>query len=229
MCSPLVGIGAQSLGAGMAALGSMYAASAQRSALRSQARIADINATIVDEAARGTVRAGTIQESRVRMAGEQAKSRAIAQTAGRGIALDSASVQARLTGTDLVTEVDAATVRANAMREALGQRFEADNLRADARSARAAAAGISPGMALATSLIGSAGQIAKSVSAINKQTANTDAGSSLQSTSNTVNASLNNFTPESKDVDWSNVFGTPVKQGRVFIDEYPIEGSRYGG
>lgn len=164
MCSPaLASLGASSFGVGMSSVGALFQASSQRSALRSQARIAEINARLSDEAGRNAVAAGNTQESRIRLAGEQAKATQTATMASRGIDIaNSNTALARLTGTDLITDVDANTVRANALREAWGHRIDASNQRAGARSARATASSISPGMAFATSLVSGAGQVAAS-------------------------------------------------------------------
>lgn len=170
MCSPTLAMGGQAFGAGMSAFGSFFQAKADKSALRSQARILDINAGVQENVARQTIAAGTVEESRVKLKGAQVKGRQIAEYASRGIDIaGSDSALAVLTGTDLITDVDAATIRANAMRAALGQRFEASNMRARATSARASAASISPGLALGTSLIQSAGQVAKSWYAFDKE------------------------------------------------------------
>ena len=170
MCSVgMASLGAQSFGAGMSFVGSMYAAQMQKDQLRSQARIAEINAQVSDNNARQIVRAGTIEESRVKMAGSQAKSQQIAQLTSSGIDIaGSNTALARLTGTDVITEVDATTVRSNALRAAWGQRFESIGLRNQARSANATANSISPGLAGFTSLINSAGSVASSWYGLNK-------------------------------------------------------------
>jgi hypothetical protein len=156
-------MGAQAFGVGMSSVGAIFGALMQKDMLRSQARLADINAGIADSNARNITRAGTIEESRVKLAGSQAKATQRAQIASSGVDIaNSNTALARLTGTDLITEVDANTVRANATRAAWGQRFEAGNLRRAATSARATASSISPGLVGATSLINGASQVAAS-------------------------------------------------------------------
>lgn len=163
-------IGTQAAGAAQSAFGSMFQAKAQKANLESQARLADINAGVIENDARRVTGAGVIEESRIRLAGAQAKSSQMAQLASSGVDIaGSPSAQARLNGTDYITEVDANTVRANALRAAWGQRFEAVNMRNTARSARASAASISPGMAFASSLISGAGQVASSWYAMGKE------------------------------------------------------------
>lgn len=164
MCNPAVAsLGAQSFGVGMSTVGSIFAASSEKSRLRSMARLAEINATIADNASRNAIRVGTIEESRVKLATAQAKSVQRTQMASSGIDIaGSNTALARLTGTDVIGEVDANTVRANALRAAWGHRFEAGNMRRQATSARASASSISPLLAGVTSLINGAGQVAAS-------------------------------------------------------------------
>lgn len=164
MCNPgLASLGAQSFGVGMSAVGSFFAAATERDRLRHQARMAEINAGVVDSAARNTIRVGTIEESRVKLATAQAKGAQRAHLASSGVDIaGSNTALARLTGTDVIGEVDAQTLRSNALRAAWGQRFEAGNLRRQANSFRASAASISPMTAGLTSLINGAGQVAAS-------------------------------------------------------------------
>lgn len=162
-------MGAQSFGAGMSFVGSIIGAQMQKDQLRSQARIAEINAEVADSNARQITRAGTIEESRVKLAGAQAKGEQRAQLAGSGIDIaGSNTALARLTGTDVITEVDANTVRANALRAAWGQRFEAGDMRRQANTFRSEASSISPALAGMTSLINSAGSVASSWYSLNK-------------------------------------------------------------
>lgn len=171
MCNPALGsVGAQSLGVGMSTVGSFFAAQQQKRSLRHQAELAEINATISDAAARNAIYAGTVEESRVKMAGSQAKAQQRAQITSSGIDIaGSNTALARLTGTDVITEVDANMVRSNALRAAWGQRIDAGNQRRGAASMRASASGISPFMAGATSLITGAGQVASSWYTMNKE------------------------------------------------------------
>lgn len=170
MCSPTASLASQAFGVGMSTVGSIFAASNERSRLRSQARIADINAGIAENNARNTIRVGTIEESRVKLATAQMKSQQRVAITSSGIDVaGSNTALARLSGTDLIGEVDANTVRANALRAAWGQRFEAGNIRRQATSLRASASSISPALAGFTSLINGAGQVASSWYSMSKQ------------------------------------------------------------
>lgn len=162
-------LAAQSFGVGMSTVGAIFGATMQKSMLRHQARMAEINARIGYENARNITRVGTIEESRVKLAGAQAKASQRAQIASSGIDIaGSNTALARLTGTDLITEVDARTVRSNALRAAWGQRFEAADHTRRAASARATASSISPLAVGATSLIEGATAVASSWYSLNK-------------------------------------------------------------
>lgn len=163
-------MGAQAFGVGMSSVGAVFGALMQKDMLRSQARMADINAGVSENNARNITSAGVVEESRIKLAGSQAKASQRAQIAASGVDIaGSNTALARLTGTDLITEVDANTVRANATRAAWGQRFEAGNMRRAATSARATASSISPGLVGATSLINGAGAVASSWYGLNKE------------------------------------------------------------
>jgi len=158
----------QSFGVGMNTVGAYAGAKAQQAALRSQARVAEINATIADAAARNELSASNRQQSQIRLKGAQVKAAQTSAFAGNGIDVGVGTPVQLATSTDYITEVDANTARANGIAAAWGQRINAGNMRRSATSARAEAAGISPGMAAATTLITGATQVATSWYGLNK-------------------------------------------------------------
>jgi hypothetical protein len=91
----------------------------------------------------------------------------VGQAAG-GIDLGTGSAAEVRASTDIMKEIDANTLGANAVRSAWGQRMQGTNYQNQALMARANAAAISPGAAAATSLLGSAGKVASSWYAFNK-------------------------------------------------------------
>lgn len=161
---------AQAFGVGMSTVGALFGAVMQKDMLKHQARMADINAGIFDSNARNITQAGTVEESRVKLAGSQAKAQQRAQITASGVDIaGSPTALARLTGTDLITEVDARTVRSNTLRAAWGQRFAAGDMRRRGVSARATAAGISPLAVGATALLDGATTVASSWYALSKE------------------------------------------------------------
>jgi hypothetical protein len=153
----------------MATVGSYMGAKSQKSSLNFQAGIADINAKVSEMNARELVRAGIVEESRVKLAGAQSKGEQINRMASSGIDIaGSPTALARLTTTDVITEVDAQTMRTNALRAAWGQRFEAGDQRRKAMALRTSAASISPFMSGLSTLLTSAGQVAASWYSLDK-------------------------------------------------------------
>jgi activator of 2-hydroxyglutaryl-CoA dehydratase len=160
---PLMAIGA--IGS---AFGSYYQAKAQRAQLRLQADLSRINARVAESAAQSTLLAGQRQEQGVRMRTAQLKSRQRATMAARGIDLGSDTAVNILTGTDVMGEIDANTVAANAVRAAWGYRTEGTNSQIAASMSEANARGVSPGASAATSLLGNAGSVASTYYSLNK-------------------------------------------------------------
>lgn len=202
-------MGVQSAGAAMSTVGAFAGAASQRSGLRHQARLADINARVAEMNARDLIRSGIIEESRIKLAGAQAKGSQIAKMASSGIDIaGSPTAQARLAGTDLITEVDANTMRGNALRAAWGQRFEAGDQRRRASALRASASSISPMLSGLTTLITSAGQVAQSWYGLNKE------GAFAQTNTATKSTDLGKFwpTPSSKVFDKTGTL-TPMTKG----------------
>lgn len=131
----------------MNTVGAYYAASGQKSALKLQARLDEINAQIADSQARDALLRGERQEQAFRQDVAQLRSKQRVGMATGGIDLGSETAAAVLTSTDYLSEQDATQIKANALREAWGLRTEASNLRSSARMNRATAKSISPIMA----------------------------------------------------------------------------------
>lgn len=154
MCSPTAALSLQGAGAINSTVGSYYAAGAQRSALELQADLAEVSA-------KSTMLAGEREQQRSRLNTAQVKGAQRAAMAANGVDLGSDTPNRVLTSTDLVGEVDAQTIAANALRTAWGYRVQgAQN--------RATAGAISPGMSALTSLMGGASQVAGSWYTLNK-------------------------------------------------------------
>jgi hypothetical protein len=146
MCTAELALAGQAAGAAQSTVGSIASAVQTRAALRSQARILDINAGMVEDAARQTRVDGQTMGSRRYMEGERLRSSQVAAMAGNNIVVGEGSSAAVLASTEYGTEVDVKQIEANAIRQALGLKTEAGNLRSQATTARAQASGISPFM-----------------------------------------------------------------------------------
>jgi DNA gyrase/topoisomerase IV subunit A len=146
-------LGAQGLGAGMSAVGSYYSAKGQKTAMKLQARMDELNARMAEGQARDVLRQGERAEQAVRMKGAQVKSAQRVAMGASGVDLASDTAVALQTSTDVLNEIDANTVKANALRAAWGHRMDAVTYKGQARVGRATARSISPFMQAGTSLL----------------------------------------------------------------------------
>jgi hypothetical protein len=156
------------IGAIGSAFGSYYQAKAQRTQLRLQADISRINARVAEGAAQSTLLAGQRQEQATRLKTAKLKSTQRATMAARGIDLGSDTALTILTGTDVMGEIDANTVAANAVRAAWGYRTEGTNSQIAASMSEANARGVSPMASATSSLLGNAGSVASTYYSLNK-------------------------------------------------------------
>ena len=150
---------------GGGAITSAIGAYAGAQANSAQARISDTNARLSELGAQAALLQGQTEEMRSRMATANLKSTQRASFAANGVDLGEGSSARTLTSTDVLGEVDANTIHANAVRAAFGYRTQALNYTNDAAMRRAGPGGLAAG---ATSLLGSGGQVASSWYQFNK-------------------------------------------------------------
>lgn len=162
MCSSGIAMGLQGAGVASSALGAYFGAQSNKLTLEGQADIADINARALESTAQSTLLTGQREEQKSRIATANLKGKQRAALAANGVDLGVGSAENVLTTTDLMGEVDANTIAANAVMSAWGYRTQAVNETNKARSARTASSAISPESAAFTSLIGGASQVAPS-------------------------------------------------------------------
>ena len=137
----------------MQTVGSYYAAKGQKMQLRLQARMAELNAKMADSQARDALMQGQRAEQAVRMQGAQVKSAQRVAMGASGVDLSSETSVALQTSTEFLSELDANTVKANALRAAWGHRMNAVNYRGQAIMGRAQASAISPMMAAFSTML----------------------------------------------------------------------------
>ena len=155
-------------GAASSAIGSYYSARTQKATLQGQADLADTNARIAELGAQSALLQGQQQVGALTLKAGHLKSSQRAALAANGVDLgvgNAAEIQA---STDIMKEIDANTLTANAVRSAWGYRTQAVNFQNEALMKRAGAKSISPGMAATSSLLGGAGQVAGSWYAMNR-------------------------------------------------------------
>jgi hypothetical protein len=160
MCNAAAALTMQGAGAASSALGAYYGAQSQKSSLELQANLADINARMSESSAQQTLLTGQRDEQKSRIATANLKGTQRASMAANGIDLGEGSAAQVLTSTDVMGEVDADTIAANAVRSAWGYRTQGVNQSNQALMSRASAGAINPGQAAVTSLLGSAGTVA---------------------------------------------------------------------
>lgn len=166
MCDPAsmgtVILGSQAASAVAGTASSIFTAMGQRAALRSRARIADINAEAREEAARRSIEAGNYEETRLRFAAGQMKGRQRAAMGANNVDMSQGSALNRIVSTDYMTEVDAKNIRLSALYAAHGHRDAALAHRMGATMDRGQAQGISPLVSGINSLVSGASRVASS-------------------------------------------------------------------
>lgn len=148
-------------GALTSASGAYFGAKGEKRALERSADVADLNARLSKMSAKSTLRQGQREEQAARIDNRNIRDKQTTGYAGNNIALDSETAIRVMTSTEVLGEIDANTINANAARAAWGYRMEGVQYENEARSARAASSGISPFGQAATSLINSAGDISQ--------------------------------------------------------------------
>lgn len=156
------GVALSAVGAVSQAIGAYYSAKSQRSSLKHQAALGEVNAKLSELGARSALLQGQRQEQASKLQYAQLKSRQRVAMAANGIDVGAGGTAQRLLdSTEMLSEWDAIEIQRNALQAAWGHRMQATNARGAAAMASAGASGISPGGAAATSLIGSAAPIAR--------------------------------------------------------------------
>lgn len=162
MCDGSTALTTQIQGGLSTAIGSYYTAKGEQNNFRASANIADTNSRLAELNAQGATLQGQRQEQASRIGTANLKESQRAAYAGNGIALDSETAQRVMTSTDVLGEIDANTINANAARAAWGYKVESVQYQNEALTKRASADAISPKTRAMTSLINSAGPISQS-------------------------------------------------------------------
>ena len=183
----------QAGGVATSTVGSYYAAKGQKTALKLQARIAEVNAKIAEGQSRDALQRGERQEQGTRMGAAQLRSSQRAAMGSSGIDLGSETAAAVLTSTDYLTEVETNTIKANALREAWGFRMDAGQSRSEASMARATAKGISPAGEAFSTLMTGAAQVAGSYAGFKETDAFKTSVNKAKASKNPVTKSIGNF------------------------------------
>jgi len=153
-------LGASTVGAVGAFAGSIFAAQSDKINLNLQARIAELNSDMAQDNARASLQQGDSQITQARYQTGMLKAKQVAATAANGVVVGDGSSLNNLVSTDVMGEIDANTIRQNAVRAAAGYRTQATNFSNTALTKRAASSAISPFVSGLTSLATSAPKVA---------------------------------------------------------------------
>lgn len=123
MCDPLT------IAATTMAAGTVYSAYGQYQAGKYNAAVSETNAALAEESAKDAERRGTAEASRYRMNIRQLQGRQRAAIGSANIERSGSALDV-LTDTAAIAEMDLATIRSNAAREAFGFRTQGLNYRA---------------------------------------------------------------------------------------------------
>jgi len=156
------------------AIGNYYAAQSaqlqeksQASSLQFQSDMDALNARNAEISAQSILEQGKTQVQQYTMQYGQQRANTVANQAARGIALGEGSSKEVLASMDLVKDLDVLNINSNATRAAWAERTSGTNYankslldRTSAQNLRTSADSISPGLAVGTSLLGSATGVA---------------------------------------------------------------------
>lgn len=162
------GLALQIGGAFTSAIGSYYSAATNKINLQTQAYLADVNARIAELGAQSALAQGEREIGSLTLRAGQLKGSQRAAMAANGIDLGEGNAAEVQASTDIMKEIDANTINANAVRSAFGYRTQGVNFQNEAIMKRANADSISPLAAFSSSLLGSAGTVASSWYMMNK-------------------------------------------------------------
>jgi hypothetical protein len=114
------------------AIGSYYSAATQKATMQGQAAVADVNARIAELGAQSALYQGQQQVGALTLKAGQLKSSQRTAMAANGIDLGSGNAVEIQASTDIMKEIDANTLTANAVRSAWGYRTQAVNFQNEA-------------------------------------------------------------------------------------------------
>ncbi len=160
MCD--LGLITQGAGAVTKAGGAFFTAKGQQLALRNDAEVADLNARLADDAGRFARQRGLAEGVAAKLQTGQIKSAQRVGIAAGGADLGEGTAANVQISTEIMGQIDALTIDANAVREQGQRTIEASNYRSEAKTKRIRAAAISPFADAAISLLGSVSDIGSS-------------------------------------------------------------------
>lgn len=184
-------IALQGVGAASSVIGSYYGAQSQKSSLNFQADIADINARMAEQSAQAELLRGEREYQAVRIKSANQKSKQRVALAANGVDLSQGTAVEVQTSNDVMGEIDANTVQANAIRAAWGHRIQGTNMQNEALMKRASASSINPEMAAFSTLVSEGAKIGSSYMSMKKAGMFESAAAKPEAVSFSAEAKLN--------------------------------------
>lgn len=164
-----IGVLGSFFGAVNSTIGTYYSAKSQASALEHQAAMAEINARISETGAQSALLAGQKQVGQLTLKVGKLRSAQKTALAANGVVLGEGNAAELIASTDILKEIDANQIMANAVQQAWGYRTQAVNFTNQALTQAATASSISPMGMAAGSLLGGAGTVAAGWYSFRKQ------------------------------------------------------------
>lgn len=158
MCEPVT-IGLMVASTLASARGAYVQSKAAQGQANYQAGVARNNATMAEYAAKDAIERGGEAANRSNQQYRQLRGRQVATMAANGIDIGEGSAQSILDDTDMLTSIDATTIRNNAARQAWGYQVEGQNYSSSAGMYKATADAENPMLSAGASLLGGAAQI----------------------------------------------------------------------
>ena len=162
MCDPNTSRAFQYGGAAYSTVGSFFASKEQQVAYRGQAATAKTNAKLEEMGAQAALQSGEKQQQAIRLRGAQTIANEETAQAGNGVDIGSKSAAEVRASSKILSEIDANTANANAVRAAWGYRMNETSSENQSIMDMATADSISPLMSGASTLMSSASSIAMS-------------------------------------------------------------------
>lgn len=152
-----------------AVVGAFASAQAQRDELAWQAEVAQINAAAAASSARTALQLGQRQVQAQQLRTGKVRDAQTAGFAANGVDIGFGSAARTRASTEIMGEIDANAIAADAVRQAFGYRSQGTNYRAQGVMLRSASGAVNPMMSAATTGLTSAGMVARQWYALNNR------------------------------------------------------------
>ena len=159
LVSQVGGVITQEIGNYYAAKQAQYEAKSKASAMRFQADMANINASMMEEDAASILEAGQQQKAQLTLRAGMEMAQELTRQGARGVRIGAGSAAETQASLDLVKEIDAYNIDSNALRQSQARRMQAVNMRTQGLMGRVSAQNIEASAPRTQTLLGTAGRV----------------------------------------------------------------------